>query len=46
VPLGACVSIMDAHEAEVFVSSVHLFRLGLLAESKDADGHVRLGVAA
>jgi hypothetical protein len=46
VPLGAAVSIMSADEAEVFVSSVHLFRLGLLAESKDDDGHVRLGVAS
>jgi hypothetical protein len=46
VPLGAAVSIMSAAEADVFVSSVHLFRLGLLAASVDDDGHVRLGVAA
>lgn len=46
VPLGACVSIMSAAEAEEFVSVVHLLRLGLLTRWKDDDGHVRLGVAA
>jgi hypothetical protein len=46
VPLGAAVSVMGADEAEVFVSVVHLLRLGLLTRWKDDDGHVRLGVAA
>jgi hypothetical protein len=46
VPVGAAVSIMSADEAEVFVGAVRLFLDGLLAASVDADGHVRLGVAA
>jgi len=46
VPLGAAVSIMSADEAEVFVASVRLFLDGKLIASVDADGHVRLGVAA
>ena len=46
VPLGAAVSIMSADEAEVFVATVRLFLEGMLAASVDADGHVRLGVAA
>jgi hypothetical protein len=40
------VSIMSADEAEVFVASVRLFLDGKLIASVDADGHVRLGVAA
>jgi hypothetical protein len=46
VPLGAAVSIMSAAEAEVFIGVVRLFLDGLLEASVDADGHVRLGVAA
>jgi hypothetical protein len=46
VPLGAAVSIMSADEAEVFVASVRLFLDGKLIASVDAEGHVRLGVAA
>ena len=46
VSLGAAVSIMSADEAEVFVGAVRLFLNGMLAASVDADGHVRLGVAA
>jgi hypothetical protein len=46
VPVGHAVSIMSADEAEVFVATVRLFLEGMLAASVDADGHVRLGVAA